>query len=234
MTCWLNACRSAISVDASSSRAPADAGASASEPLSSATAKKPNEVEGDRVLRDTERRQPSAGGASHGSGRYARSVVLRQHQADVEHRAQRRHLQRRRAGTGRARRDDRQHVERREVAGDAAGEVDERRDDQRVDRELQVDQPADSARRSAASPRRRRSARRSARSGRRTDRSGTHPGAADLRQRSPSRAAWCRRSARTAISQASLPTADHASAHRARVIRSPGSQIHWLTARSAC
>ena len=42
MTCWLSACRSAISVDACSSRAPADRTLSASEPLSSATAKNPN------------------------------------------------------------------------------------------------------------------------------------------------------------------------------------------------
>src|SRR2546427_286530 len=38
--------------------------------------------------------------------------------------------------------DNRQHVERREIAGDAAGEIDERGDNQRVARELHVHQPA--------------------------------------------------------------------------------------------
>ena len=37
---------------------------------------------------------------------------------------------------------DRQHVERGEIAGDAAGDGDEARDDQRVARELDVDEPA--------------------------------------------------------------------------------------------
>ena len=97
---------------------------------SSATAKNPNTFSA-TVYCATDR-----GGSDAAHARQPRIVqqpgaaeVLRQHQADVEHRAQRRHQQAAAPELHRAAGDDRQHVERREVAGDAAGEVDERRDD---------------------------------------------------------------------------------------------------------
>ena len=99
-----------------------------------------------------------------------RGEILRQHQAAVEHGAQRRHQQAAAPELDGARRNHRQHVQRGEVAGDAAGEVDERRDQQRVDRRAAGRSASGAARRSAAPARSRWSARRSGRSGRRTDR----------------------------------------------------------------
>ena len=111
--------------------------------------------------------RPTRGGSASAVGGEPRIVqqpgrrqVLREHEADVEHGAERRDEQAAAAELDDAGGDDRQHVQRREVAGDAAGEVDERRDDQRVAGQLQVDQPAvplDEAQRRA---RRRSSARR--------------------------------------------------------------------------
>ena len=177
MTCWLSACRSAISVDACSSRAPADRRLSASEPLSSATAKNPNTLSAtvycatERGGSDDRRRRPATDRRAMPDG----GQVLREHEADVEQRAQRRHQQAAAPELDDARGDDRQHVERREVAGDAAGEVDERRDDQRVAGQLQVDQPAvpvDEPQRRRVDDRQRVGERRS---GRRTGRPGTIP-----------------------------------------------------------
>ena len=154
MTCWLNACRSAISVDARSSRAPAERRLSASDPLRTATAKKPKTFS-TTVYRATDR-AGSVGysGNSHMSGSNpAADEVLPENQADVEHGAQRRHQQAAAAELHRRAGGDRQDVERREVAGDTAGEVDERRDDQRVAGQLQVHQPPGAGRPGAASPR---------------------------------------------------------------------------------
>ena len=104
--------------------------------------------EAEHVQRDrTARPRPAAArptAFSPATGRSSsptRRRVLREHQADVEHRAERRHEQAAAPELHGARRDDRQHVERREVARDAAGEIDERRHDQRVAGQLQVDQP---------------------------------------------------------------------------------------------
>ena len=94
MTCWLSACRSAISVDACSSRAPADRTLSASEPLSSATAKNPNTLSAtvycatDRGGSDTASAAATAVVQQPAAGRYCA-----EHEADVEHRAQRRDQQ---------------------------------------------------------------------------------------------------------------------------------------------
>ena len=86
--------------------------------------------------------------------------------------------------------DDRQHVQRREVAGDAAGEVDERGDDQRVARQLQIDQPAvavDEPQRQRVDDRQR--VGQADQEEERIDRK--RAGRGDLRQRAPSRAGSC-------------------------------------------
>ena len=67
--------------------------------------------------------------------------VLRQHDAEIEQRAERRNHHPAAAELDAARRCDRQHVKRGEIAGDAAGGGDEPRDDQRVACELNVDDP---------------------------------------------------------------------------------------------
>ncbi len=142
MTFWFSACRSASSLDARSRRAPADRALSAIDPLSRATAKKPNRFSrttycaaaacgSDRRVRD----QPEVG-----SDR--RRQVLRQHDPDVEHARQRRHHHAAAPELDDAAGDDRQRVERREEAGDAAGEEDERRHHHGVARQLRIDQPA--------------------------------------------------------------------------------------------
>ena len=144
MTCWLNACRSAISVDACSSRAPADRRLVGQRAAQQRHGEEPEQVERDRVLRHrpAAAARPARPRATDASRIPAAVRYCADDEADVEHRAQRRHQQAAAAELDDAGRDDRQHVQRREVAGDAAGEVDERRDDQRVDRQLHVDQPA--------------------------------------------------------------------------------------------
>ena len=127
MTCWLRACRSAISVDASSSRAPAERTLSASDPLSNATAKNPNTLsatmycatERGGSVRDVHRQPGHVQQAGRGE-------VLSQHEAHVDTAlsvATSRPPRRNR----RAAADDRQHVERREHARDAAGQADKGR-----------------------------------------------------------------------------------------------------------
>ena len=103
----------------------------------------PEDVERHGIARHRAGRQGQGRGGEPGIGAVARGrKVLRDHQADVEHRAERRRHQPAAAELDRAGRDHRQHVERGEIAGDAAGEVDEGGDDQRVAGQLQVDQPA--------------------------------------------------------------------------------------------
>ena len=68
--------------------------------------------------------------------------ILRQHDAEVQQRAERRDHHPAAAELHAARGRDRQHVQRGEIAGDAAGDGDEARDDQRVARELDVDDPS--------------------------------------------------------------------------------------------
>ena len=100
------------------------------------------QVDGHRVLREARRRQRRVGAqAASRRKRRRASRYCAETMREIEHRAQRRHLQRPAAEADRARGDDRQQIERREVAGDAAGDVDERGHQHRVDRELQVDQP---------------------------------------------------------------------------------------------
>ncbi len=100
----------------------------------------PERVEEVGVLRDRPRRQHRRHqpGIVHVAGG---REVLRQHHAAVQHRAQRRHQEAAAPELHHRRRHDRQDVERREIAGDAAREVDERRDDQRVAGQLHVDDP---------------------------------------------------------------------------------------------
>ena len=161
MTCWFSACRSAISVDACSSCAPADRRLLASDAAEQRDGEEPEHVQRDGVLRHRSGRQRLRVCRQPGIGAQpGRGQVLRQHEAAVEDRAERGDQQAAAPELNRARGDDRQHVQRREVAGDPAGEVDERRDDQRVAGRA-ADRPASgAARRSAASARRRSSARR--------------------------------------------------------------------------
>ena len=153
MTCWLSACRSAISVDACSSLR-----AGRSHALGQRAAQQRDGEEAEHVQRRrcTARRRAAAArrarlepGVEQQTG--GREVLRRAPGRRRATRAQRRDQQPAAPELHGAGRDDRQHVQRREEAGDAAGEVDERRDDQRVAGELQVDQPAVPVRRSAAS-----------------------------------------------------------------------------------
>ena len=102
----------------------------------------PEQVERDRVLRDRPRRQDERRVHEQRIVEEARGgQVLRRHEADVEDGAERGDHQAAAPELHGAGGHDRQHVQRREVAGDAAGDVDERRDDQRVAGELQIEQP---------------------------------------------------------------------------------------------
>ena len=70
-----------------------------------------------------------------------RPEVLRAREPGVDHRAQHAHHHAGPLRLDRARRDDRQRVERREIARHAARQIDERRHDDRVERQLHVDEP---------------------------------------------------------------------------------------------
>ena len=140
MMSWLNAWRLAISVDALSSLAPALRSRSASEPASDADGQEGHDVDADQVERHPRGRQ-------HGRrddprlGALEVPLVLDQDEAGVEQRRQDGDHDRAAAEQQGPRRDDREHVEQREVARDAARDDDERRDEERVDDELNVGLP---------------------------------------------------------------------------------------------
>ena len=105
--------------------------------------KKPEHVERNRVLRNRARRQRNRPVRQprirqHSGGRQ----ILSDHELAEQHCAQRRNEQAALPELHDRARDHRQNVQRREVAGHAAGEVDERRHDDCVAGKLHVDEPA--------------------------------------------------------------------------------------------
>ena len=142
MTYWLKNCRSASSPAVCTSRTSARRSRSASDPESTATAKRPATFKADRVLRHADPREVAAELDAHDGVEQARGLAeLRQDDGAVHQRAERRHLQGAAAELERAGGHDGQDVERREQAADAAGQRDRRRHHEHVDGEVHVGQP---------------------------------------------------------------------------------------------
>ena len=99
-------------------------------------------VEPGRVRHDAERRQRAFVIEKRDAEQPGQPEVLRQDDAEIQQRAERGNHHPAAAELHAAGRRDRQHVQRGEIAGDAAGDGDEPRDDQRVAGELNVDDPS--------------------------------------------------------------------------------------------
>jgi hypothetical protein len=119
-------------------------GAGAAQTLRQQAAQRGHRDEPEDVKKDDEERdallRPRVGADDHREG--GRAEVLRARQASVHERAQHADHHPGPLRLDGARRNDRQRVERREIARDSARQVDERRDDDRVAGQLHVDEPA--------------------------------------------------------------------------------------------
>ncbi len=116
---------------------------SATQPLGQPATERRDREEAEDVQADDEKRdallRPRVG-ANHDRQR-RRAEVLRRRQSCVDDRAQHPDQHAGALRLNRARGNDRERVERREVARDAARQVDERRNDNRVAHQLDVNQP---------------------------------------------------------------------------------------------